>query len=78
VRGSPTSSEPSASAPRAGNAELGRAILSGSPDPEARRASRDRFLRRLVLSAWQSLLFNRWLAERIADGLFARALAATP
>ena len=57
------------------NAELGRAILSGSPDPEARRASRDRFLRRLVLSAWQSLLFNRWLAERMADGLFARALA---
>ena len=57
------------------NADLGRAILAGSPDPEARRASRDRFLRRLVLSSWQSLLFNRWLAERMADGLFARALA---
>ncbi len=57
------------------NAELGRAILTGSSDPEARRASRDRFLRRLVLSSWQSLLFNRWLAERMADGLFARALA---
>ncbi len=57
------------------NADLGRAILSGSPDPEARRASRDRFLRRLVLSSWQSLLFNRWLDERMADGLFARALA---
>ena len=54
------------------NADLGRAILLGSDDPEARRASRDRFLRRLALSAWQSLLFNRWLAERMADGLFAR------
>jgi tRNA pseudouridine13 synthase len=57
------------------NADLGRAILLGSDDPEARRASRDRFLRRLALSAWQSLLFNRWLAERMGDGLFARALA---
>ena len=56
------------------NAELGRAILSGSSDPAVRRASRDRFLRRLALSAWQSLLFNRWLAERMADGLLARAL----
>jgi len=57
------------------NADLGRAILRGSSDAEVRRASRDRFLRRLALSAWQSLLFNRWLAERMADGLFARALA---
>ena len=56
------------------NAALGRAILLGTPDPEARRASRDRFLRRMTLSAWQSLLFNRWLAGRMADGLFARAL----
>jgi tRNA pseudouridine13 synthase len=57
------------------NADLGRAILSGSDDPETRRAARDRFLRRLAISAWQSLLFNRWLAERMRDGLFARALA---
>ena len=56
------------------NAEVGRAILRGTDDPEARRASRDRFLRRLSISAWQSLLFNRWLAERMADGLLARAL----
>jgi tRNA pseudouridine13 synthase len=56
------------------NADLGRAILRGDGDPEARRASRDRFLRRLALSAWQSLLFNRWLAERMRDGLFARAI----
>jgi tRNA pseudouridine13 synthase len=58
------------------NAEVGRALLLGRlADPEARRASRDRFLRRLTISAWQSSLFNRWLAERIADGLFDRALA---
>lgn len=56
-------------------AALGRALLSPDPSPEARRAGRDRFLRRLALSAFQSLLFNRWLAARIADGLFATALA---
>jgi tRNA pseudouridine13 synthase len=58
-----------------GNAALGRALLSADPPPEARRAARDRFLRRFALSAFQSHLFNRWLAERIADGLFDRALA---
>jgi tRNA pseudouridine13 synthase len=58
------------------NAELGRALLLGRrDDPEVRRAARDRFLRRLVLSAWQSRLFNAWLAERLRDGLFAVALA---
>ncbi len=56
------------------NAEVGKAILSGAATPEARRASRDRFLRRLSLSAYQALLFNRWLAERMSDGLFAAAL----
>ena len=58
------------------NAAVGRALLQGrTGDPEARRAVRDRFLRRLCISAWQSELFNRWLAERLADGLFDRALA---
>jgi tRNA pseudouridine13 synthase len=57
------------------NAEIGRGILLRRDDPEVRRASRDRFLRRLSISAWQSELFNRWLAERIADGLFAEAIA---
>jgi tRNA pseudouridine13 synthase len=57
------------------NAEVGRAILRGERTPEAGRAARDRFLRRLSISAWQSALFNRWLAERLADGLFASALA---
>jgi tRNA pseudouridine13 synthase len=57
------------------NADLGRALLLGTDDPEARRAGRDRFLRRLVLSAWQARVFNAWLAERMRDGLFATALA---
>jgi tRNA pseudouridine13 synthase len=56
------------------NAEVGKAILAGAATPEARRAARDRFLRRLSLSAYQSHLFNLWLAERMADGLFAAAL----
>jgi tRNA pseudouridine13 synthase len=58
-----------------GNAAVGRALLRGDATPEARRAARDRFLRRLSLSAWQSALFNRWLAERMRDGLFATAIA---
>ena len=57
------------------NAALGRALLLGADTPAARRAARDRFVRRLAISAYQSLLFNRWLAERMADGLFAAALA---
>jgi tRNA pseudouridine13 synthase len=56
------------------NADTGRALLLGQSDPEARRAARDRFLRRLVLSAWQARVFNAWLAERLRDGLFATAL----
>jgi tRNA pseudouridine13 synthase len=56
------------------NAEVGRGLLLGREDPEVRRAARDRFLRRLSISAWQSSAFNRWLAERIGDGLFAEAL----
>jgi tRNA pseudouridine13 synthase len=58
-----------------GNAAVGRALLAGEATPEARRAARDRFLRRLSISAWQSALYNRWLVERMADGLFATALA---
>ena len=50
------------------NAELGRRILSGEAEV------RDRFLRRMALSALQSDIFNRCLAHRIADGLFATAI----
>jgi len=57
------------------NAAVGRALLRGERAPESARAARDRFLRRLCISAFQSELFNVWLAERIEDGLFASALA---
>jgi tRNA pseudouridine13 synthase len=57
------------------NAEIGLAILRGERTPEVLRAGRDRFVRRLSISALQSALFNRWLAARMADGLFARPLA---
>jgi tRNA pseudouridine13 synthase len=54
---------------RGDNAALGRAILLRE------RQVRDRFLRRLALSALQSELFNRCLTARIADGLFETAIA---
>ncbi len=50
------------------NAELGRRLLCG----EHLRAGR--FERRLYLSAFQSLLFNRALAERVSSGTWNRAL----
>jgi tRNA pseudouridine13 synthase len=51
------------------NALRGRALVRGEPGPRS-----DRFLRRLSISAYQALLFNRVLAERIRDGLFATAV----
>src|SRR5262249_4609492 len=51
------------------NAELGRAIL------RREKVVRDRFLRRMAISALQSEGFNRCLASRIADGLFSTAIA---
>jgi tRNA pseudouridine13 synthase len=50
------------------NAALGRAVLMRE------RQVRDRFLRRIALSALQSEIFNRCLAARIADGLFGTAI----
>jgi tRNA pseudouridine13 synthase len=52
------------------NAARGRELVSG-----ARRLGRDRRLDRLMISALQSELFNAWLAARLADGLYRRALA---
>jgi tRNA pseudouridine13 synthase len=56
------------------NAAVGRALLRGERTPEVARAARDRFLRRLSISAFQSHLFNRWLVARMTDGLFAAAV----
>lgn len=50
------------------NAELGRAIL------RREKVVRDRFLRRMALSALQSEVFNRCLSARIRDGLFSTAI----
>lgn len=58
---------------RAGdNAEMGRKILLGELDsPEARKATRNHRLRRLMVSAFQSEIFNRILAERMEAGTWA-------
>jgi tRNA pseudouridine13 synthase len=56
------------------NVPLGRALVLGGDDPQLPRARRDRFLRRIAISAYQSWLFNRVLADRVRDGAFASAL----
>jgi len=38
------------------------------------RPPRDHFERKLLMSSLQSALFNVWLAERVADGLYARPI----
>jgi len=52
------------------NAATGRALLMGGP-----AAGLDRFQRKLFLSAFQSLLFNRALSARIEGSAFATARA---
>ena len=46
-----------------------RWLRDGEPAP------RDPWKRKLLVSAWQSGLFNRWLAERVERGELGRALA---
>jgi len=50
------------------NALRGRQILTG-------RGPRQRWLRELLLSAYQSRLFNLWLAQRLQSGFFQTLLA---
>lgn len=50
------------------NAKRGREALLG-------RGPRKRWLRRFLLSAYQSALFNAWLTERIRRGWFGRLLS---
>jgi tRNA pseudouridine13 synthase len=52
----------------------GLALLTGEMSSREIPRSRRKFLLRLALSAAQSHLFNRWLGERIADGLFHQVL----
>jgi tRNA pseudouridine13 synthase len=47
-------------------AELGWAFLQGERNARTRKAGRNRFLRRMAISAIQSLLFNDYLCRRIA------------
>jgi tRNA pseudouridine13 synthase len=74
ARGLPGYFGPQRFGARGENGGIGRALLTGERTPDAGKASRDRFLRRLVISAFQSELFNQWLADRIEDGLFSSAL----
>ena len=55
-------------------ARLGMALLQDQPHPDRVRAQRDRALRRLALSAFQSELFNALLTRRLRDESWNRAL----
>jgi len=55
-------------------ASLGRALLEGTSHPDKPRAERDRSLRRLALSAFQSHLFNALLARRLSNQSWSKAL----
>ncbi len=55
------------------NGEVGRLLLLGADDPRVRRV-RDRTQRRFLISAFQSEVFNRVLATRVADGTWAAPL----
>ncbi len=55
------------------NAEIGRLLLLGDDsDPRLQRARRDPGLRRFLVSAFQSAVFNEVLAQRLADGSWDR------
>jgi tRNA pseudouridine13 synthase len=53
------------------NAEAGRRILKGK---DTGKDHPNKWLRSLMLNAFQSELFNTWLAERIGRGEFARLI----
>jgi tRNA pseudouridine13 synthase len=55
------------------NADVGRALILGTPLPRGMRPPRGR-QRRLYISALQSLLFNEYLQTRMEDGLLGRVL----
>src|SRR5690606_30345126 len=57
-----------------GNLELGAALLKGEKHERDLPTSRRRFLLRLALSAVQSHLFNKTLADRMQSGLIEQVL----
>jgi len=60
---------------RGDNAEVGRLLLLGQDDPRAQRARRDPKLRRFLVSAFQSEVFNLVLAQRLRDRTWDAPLA---
>ncbi len=68
-RGLPNAYGPQRFGREGDNAERGRQILFTGTGP------RKRWLRRLLLRAYQSALFNTWLVRRIERGWFERLLA---
>ncbi|HUH01208.1 MAG TPA: tRNA pseudouridine(13) synthase TruD [Kofleriaceae bacterium] len=58
---------------RGDNAAVGRALLLRAPLPAGVRAPRGQ-TRRLMISAYQSQLFNQALHQRMADGLYRRVI----
>ncbi len=63
LRGVPNAFGPQRFGLDGANADKGLALLTG-------RRERRKFLRRLYLSAWQSRVFNTWLAHRIRSDTF--------
>ena len=55
-------------------AQIGRQLLLGEIDRPPGPPGRQRFLRKLALSAAQALLFNRYLGRRLTDGLLRTVL----
>ena len=55
-------------------ARLGVQLLRGEIETLPAHRSRQRFLRKLALSAAQAVLFNRYLARRLEDGLLRSVL----
>ena len=60
---------------RGDNAEVGRLLLLGTDDPRVSKARRDPKLRRFLVSAFQSEVFNLVLAERLRDGSWDRPMS---
>lgn len=73
-RGLPNAFGPQRFGREGANPTHGHDLVLRAKTRETDRARRDRFLRRLYVSAYQALLFNRVLAERIRDGLFSQAI----
>jgi tRNA pseudouridine13 synthase len=57
------------------NAAQGFALLRGEETSKRAPSARQKKIDRLLVSSLQSELFNRWLHDRVNDGLYRRAIA---